>query len=109
MYSLILTRVVADEWANTDAFFVMFSLRNRLSFRECDRWIQTIRTVDQYLRRRVPIVLVGLQSDLENPRVSRREIDALQSLYRIPYVSISSRTSINLYEPFLAVQDILNF
>ena len=99
-----LAGVVAAEWANTDVFFVMFSLTSRLSFIQCDRWIQTIRQ----LRRRVPIVLVGLQSDTSNPVVLTPPIDRLRLLYNIPYVSISSRTSTNLHAPFLAVQDILD-
>ena len=99
-----LAGVVAAEWANTDVFFVMFSLTIRLSFIECDRWIQTIRQ----LRRGVPIVLIGLKSDASNQVVLTPQIDRLRLLYNIPYVSISSRTSTNLHAPFLAVQDILD-
>ena len=94
--------VVRDEWANMDAFFVMFSITNRLSFRDCDEWIQAIRTV----QRHVPIVLVGLQCDAGVHRF-RRDIDQLRRLYNIPYVEISSETLENFHAPFLALEAIL--
>ena len=110
---------VAVEWSNMDAFFVMFSHTNRVSFRQCEPWIQTIRAVEResqrvsqrdiphHFRRRVPIVLVGLICDAEPSRILERDITELAKQYKIPYVSISSRTLQNFHAPFLVLQDIL--
>ena len=104
--------VVRDEWANMDAFFVMFSLGDIMSFNHCKGWVHDIRTIEGNLQRDLPIVLVGLQCEFEEHPFGGRfvpikDIDDLRMMYNIPYVAISSRTLQNFHAPFLVLQNIL--
>ena len=100
------------EWANVDAFFVMFSLGDIMSFNHCKGWVHDIRTIEGNLQRDLPIVLVGLQCEFEEHPFGGRfvpikDIDDLRMMYNIPYVAISSRTLQNFHAPFLVLQNIL--
>ena len=96
---------VRQEWENMDAFFVMFKHGDRLSFNQCNLWINNIRGVLN--RDDIPIVLVELQSDRPGGRDLRRDIRRLCVLHEIPHVEVSSRLATNIHGPFLALEDIL--
>jgi len=99
-----LDMLVRDEWANTDAFFVMFSHETTDPSLQCEAWIKKIRTI---LRRvDVPIVLVGLKCDVHNYNL-KPNIPPLCAKYGIPYVELCSKDGTNMHSPFLALQDIL--
>ena len=99
-----LDMLVRDEWANTDAFFVMFSHESTDPSLQCEAWIQKIRRI---LRRvDVPIVLVGLKCDVPNYNL-KPNIPPLCAKYGIPYVELCSKDGTNIHSPFLALQEIL--
>lgn len=110
-----LEQQVRDEWANTDAFFVMTSRKERLVLLESEKWIKAIRNVRG---NDVQIVLVDPRIDMpgiHNFLPTIRSIcgrygnrDPVTNLVSdIPYVEVSSIIGTNIHGPFLALQGIL--
>jgi len=80
------------------AFVLMYSITNRGSFEEINRWREQILRVKDC---EVPIVLVGNKIDLENQReVSTQEGQEIANLYGISFFETSARTRINVDEAF---------
>ena len=106
IYQQNLVAASTDQWANTDAFFVMTSYQDTLQLNEARRWIQTIRRV----RPDVPIVLVDLKRDKPYRRGKNLEPlirDICRENGNIPYVEVSTRLNQNIHGPFIALQNIL--
>jgi GTP-binding nuclear protein Ran len=75
-----------------DAFLILFSLENKVSFNSCEEWIAKAKNGSPEAK----IVLVGTKDDVYPRKVSVESIQKLQYKYDLNTFSITSKCADNL-------------
>lgn len=89
-----------------DCAIVAFDLGSRRTLRNVYTWVRDVRRICPG----IPIVLVGMKSDLpaDSRRVTASQIQKVMNDLEVPYVAISTKTPRNFYTPFEVLADELN-
>ena len=100
--------IVGSTLQISDAFLLVFSINNRISFERISFWIDTIR--DKVNLNGKVLALVGNKIDLENERkVSHEEASNLAKKYQMKYFETSAKTGFRIEETFHSLyEDIYN-
>jgi small GTP-binding protein len=98
--------LVASFYRNTSLAILVYSIDNRNSFNDVDRWLKEIRT---YANPDVKLFLIGNKSDLESKREvsedkARRYTDENKILY---FAETSAKTGTNCNDMFIHAAKLL--
>ncbi|MHA1301704.1 MAG: Rab family GTPase [Candidatus Helarchaeota archaeon] len=86
-------------YEKTDGSILMYDISRRYTFEDILNWMQEIK---KYVKRKIPIILVGNKSDLENERmVSLKEGEELQKeIGAVGFFETSALLNKNIKEVF---------
>jgi small GTP-binding protein len=88
------------------AALICYSIDSRLSYKNLNRWIKEVRNHCP----NIPTVLVGTKNDLEEDRVIKTlRAQTKADKLNIPFFETSSKSGINVEEPFLEIIEKIHF
>ena len=91
--------ITSSQYKEAEGFFLCFDIADRASFTHVEKWIEQI---EQYARKSVAMLLVGLKSDLDR-NVTSEEAQEFATLHSLKYLEASSKTLANIDQVFLTM------
>lgn len=89
-------------YVQADCAIVMFDLTSRLSYHNCQHWVNQIRSTCG----NIPTILVGTKSDITERKVLAEDIDPHHQLGSF-YYDVSAKSGYQIEKPFTQLVQIL--